>query len=104
MAARAAELLEQGRVRDAWKTGRIIDDALWYELVATMTDMPSRVVGCSACGKPAEGHYSVHRDGFDEGPEVPICDACAAPMEEGGPTLAEIWAAIRVRRRAKVTP
>lgn len=31
---------------------------------------------CAACGKAAEGNYSVHRDGFCSGPEVPLCDDC----------------------------
>jgi hypothetical protein len=46
---------------------------------------------CSYCGGPAEGNYSIHRDGFGEGPEVPLCDACGG---ERTPTLAEIWARI----------
>lgn len=43
---------------------------------------------CSFCGETAEGNYSIHRDGFGIGPEVPLCD------EHGGhrtPTCAEIW-------------
>ena len=46
---------------------------------------------CVYCGAPAEGNYSIHRDGFCEGPEVPLCDACGAHET---PTLAEIWARI----------
>jgi hypothetical protein len=31
---------------------------------------------CAYCGKPSEGNYAVHRDGFGVGPEVPLCDEC----------------------------
>jgi hypothetical protein len=46
---------------------------------------------CTFCGKLAEGNYSIHRDGFGEGPEVPLCDGCG-----GRPTPTEqaIWARI----------
>jgi hypothetical protein len=43
---------------------------------------------CVYCGKPAEGNYSVHRDGFGVGPEVPLCDACGSEPE---PELWKIW-------------
>lgn len=46
---------------------------------------------CSYCGALSEGQYSVHRDGFDQGPEVPLCNKCGAGDE---PTLAKIWAKI----------
>jgi len=46
---------------------------------------------CSYCGKSAEGNYSIHRDGFGQGPEVPLCDACGG---EGTPALAQIWTRI----------
>lgn len=46
---------------------------------------------CSYCGGHAEGNYSIHRDGFGEGPEVPLCDACGGGRT---PTLAQIWARI----------
>jgi len=51
---------------------------------------------CAFCRAPAEGNYSVHRDGFGEGPEVDLCDACGADPE---PTLETIWARIRVAPR-----
>lgn len=43
---------------------------------------------CAYCGKPAEGNYAIHRDGFGVGPEVDLCDACG-----GGaiPTCRAIW-------------
>lgn len=50
---------------------------------------------CAACGKPAEGNYGIHRDGFAEGPEVPLCDECGSQPE---PTEAEIWERIAARR------
>ena len=43
---------------------------------------------CANCGSPAEGNHSIHRDGFDCGPEVPLCDACGAGEN---PTCEEIW-------------
>ena len=46
---------------------------------------------CVYCGKAAEGNFSIHRDGFDVGPEVPLCDACG---QDETPTLDEIWARI----------
>lgn len=46
---------------------------------------------CSYCMQPAEGNYSIHRDGFGEGPEVPLCDACG---EGAWPTEEEIWSTI----------
>ena len=52
---------------------------------------------CTYCGEPAEGNYSIHRDGFGEGPEVPLCDAHGAHEL---PTCAEIWARISERSGA----
>lgn len=49
---------------------------------------------CAYCGRPAEGNYSIHRDGFCEGPEVPLCDAHGS---EPTPTEQEIWQ--RIARR-----
>jgi len=46
---------------------------------------------CAYCGRPTSGGYSIHRDGMDEGPEVPLCDDCGS---EAPPTLEEIWAKI----------
>ena len=43
---------------------------------------------CSYCGRPAEGNYSIHRDGFGVGPEVALCDSCGAHPT---PTLRAIW-------------
>jgi len=56
---------------------------------------------CANCARPAEGNYSVHRDGFGVGPEVPLCDWCggsAASMR-----LDEMWAhwALAVNRKAE---
>jgi hypothetical protein len=45
---------------------------------------------CAACGAAWEGKYHMHRDGFNEGPMVPICNACAAPPPDG-PTVDELW-------------
>ena len=45
---------------------------------------------CAYCKKPISGEvqYSIHRDGFDDGPEVPLCEACGAHPT---PTCSEIW-------------
>ena len=59
---------------------------------------------CAYCYQPAEGNYSIHRDGFGVGPEVDLCDA-----HGGGesPTCGEIWARIARHcegRRCPVSP
>ena len=46
---------------------------------------------CAFCGGPAQGNYSIHRDGFGKGPEVPLCDTHGEPLK---PSCAEIWARI----------
>jgi hypothetical protein len=46
---------------------------------------------CVYCEGPAQGNYSIHRDGFDEGPEVPLCDKCGSGPT---PTCGDIWAKI----------
>ncbi len=54
-----------------------------------MVTQPVRSTGvCAYCGAPSEGNFSVHRDGFFKGPEVPLCDACG---KDPKPTLEEIW-------------
>lgn len=50
---------------------------------------------CAACGCEDEGNYSIHRDGFCEGPEVPLCDECGGDVI---PTCQEIWDMIAERR------
>lgn len=46
---------------------------------------------CAYCGEPADGEWAIHRDGFGVGPEVDLCEACAAYPS---PTCEEIWARI----------
>jgi hypothetical protein len=46
---------------------------------------------CAYCGKTAEGKHAIHRDGFGEGPEVPLCTACGSHPQ---PTEMQIWAKI----------
>lgn len=46
---------------------------------------------CAFCGRPAEGNYSIHRDGLGMGPEVPLCDACGSHEQ---PCLVTIWQSI----------
>lgn len=50
---------------------------------------------CAYCDKPSEGRFSIHRDGFCDGPEVPLCDFCGSGA---APTLEDIWERIRERR------
>ena len=47
-----------------------------------------RASTCSYCGEPAEGNHTIHRDGFDIGPEVPLCNRCGTMTY---PTLSQIW-------------
>lgn len=51
---------------------------------------------CAACGEIIHGkvEWSIHRDGFGEGPEVPLCRVCGSDVT---PTCEELWAAIRDR-------
>lgn len=58
--------------------------------------MIETVEECAACGQPSSGNDTIHRDGFDEGPEVPLCAECGdLPM----PTCEEVWAMIAARRK-----
>ncbi len=50
---------------------------------------------CAACGKPAQGNYSIHRDGFFDGPEVPLCDDCG---KDEKPSCEILWGAIAARQ------
>lgn len=51
-------------------------------------------LSCAYCGEPAEGNYSIHRDGFGQGPEVPICDAHGGSED---PSCHLIWIEIAER-------
>ena len=54
-----------------------------------MTNSEKDTRKCANCGKdPTEGNYSIHRDGFGIGPEVPLCDGCGSGEL---PTCREIW-------------
>ena len=46
---------------------------------------------CAVCNNYAEGEYSIHRDGFSVGPEVPLCNACGSGES---PSCEEIWGKI----------
>lgn len=48
---------------------------------------------CVYCEKEAEGEYSIHRDGFCEGPEVPLCNDCGGSEY---PSCPEIWEVIAI--------
>lgn len=56
-----------------------------------MSPPPNEGLTCAACTKPAEGNFSIHRDGFGIGPEVPLCNGCGASET---PTVEELWARI----------
>lgn len=43
---------------------------------------------CAFCRCPVQGNYCVERDGFCDGPEVPLCDGCG---EGTTPDLETIW-------------
>lgn len=63
-------------------------------IVGVATDAWEWIVGvrrCAVCRKKTEGEYSIHRDGFGEGPEVPLCNECGSGEP---PTCEEIWALI----------
>jgi hypothetical protein len=53
-----------------------------------LTHVEPATIYCAYCGKPSEGNYTVHRDGFDKGPEVELCDGCGGSRY---PTLSMIW-------------
>lgn len=50
---------------------------------------------CAYCGDEIDsddrGVFAIHRDGFDAGPEVPLCRGCGGHAE---PTCDRIWARI----------
>ena len=46
---------------------------------------------CAYCRNATQGNHTIHRDGFGEGPEVALCDACGS---QPTPTEREIWARI----------
>lgn len=48
-------------------------------------------LSCAYCCAGIQGNFSIHRDGFSEGPEVPLCDECGS---ETGPSTDEIWSRI----------
>jgi hypothetical protein len=60
-----------------------------------MVTNPMIGLPCAWCGGPSEGEHSIHRDGFCEGPEVPLCN------EHGSmpiPTCEQIWQKIALDR------
>jgi hypothetical protein len=55
--------------------------------------IPVRFFVCAFCGDVAGGtpEYTIHRDGFGEGPEVPLCRRCGGT---DAISCSEIWARI----------
>lgn len=55
---------------------------------------------CVWCRQESQGNYAIHRDGFGDGPEVPLCDRCGGyPV----PTCEEIWERIREDREGEAS-
>lgn len=44
---------------------------------------------CCYCDEEAQGNYSVHQFGINDGPELDLCNDCGSTTN---PTLEEIWA------------
>lgn len=63
------------------------------DLMCGETPDPEIIGTCAYCGGHAEGFFSIHRDSYCEGPEVPLCIACGSKPE---PTCEQIWAHIAV--------
>jgi len=53
--------------------------------------------GCASRGGHAQGNYSLYRDGFCKGPEVPLCDPCG---RDAAPSLGQLWENIKRQRLA----
>lgn len=49
---------------------------------------------CAACGAVATAHHTIHRDGFELGPQVPLCIGCGSSES---PSCEEIWQRIAER-------
>lgn len=58
---------------------------------------PTEIRSCVYCDKVAGTRFAIHRDGFGEGPDVPLCDACG---EDDAITCEMIW--VRVAEKAAV--
>lgn len=65
--------------------------------MSVFTDMRNECE-CAACGHYAEGNFSIHQDGFGDGPEVDLCDHCGSQRD---PSCEKIWQQISARK-AKV--
>jgi len=62
-----------------------------------MKETERRKQPCAACGKPVgTATIVIPRDGWDEGPEVPLCATCGGTAK----TCEEVWEMIRARRAA----
>lgn len=73
--------------------GADVDDELLTEAetgreICAECNAAETVAHCAFCSKPHEGQFSIHRDGFCEGPQVPLCNACGGKSE---PSEAQIW-------------
>jgi hypothetical protein len=54
---------------------------------------------CCYCGDPAQGNFSINRDGIDVGPLLDLCDLCGS---SASPTMEMIWE--RLRNETKISP
>ncbi len=61
--------------------------------------MTKRAFICSYCGvvERGEPQYCIHQDGFDEGPQRPLCAACG---ENEGLSCDTIWRHFEAQRNA----
>ena len=93
-----AEACEADYVGDVKVRRRAPREAPMTARKAKAADLPDE---CAACGAPADGdEFSIHRDGFCKGPEVPLCTSCGA---DETPSCEELWRAI-AERRAELVP
>lgn len=74
-----------------WGGGYTVGFLLKAIIIGVAKDSWNWVKGkkrCALCREYAEGEYSIHRDGFGVGPEVPLCNACGS---KESPSCEEIW-------------
>lgn len=77
---------------------RPFSEMLFPEMVEGDPDLDLVGKPCVYCGKTSEGYFSIHRDGFGEGPEVPLCNQCGG-FES--PTPEDIWCKISKTKVSK---
>jgi len=88
-----AEMRREGIGADLKARYDLMNTAIERGEIAVDGEGCVKLVGliCAFCGGPAEGNFSIHRDGFCKGPEVPLCDEHGAGLK---PSCTTIWARI----------